>query len=161
MVGGGVAAAARRAARHGLGLWILQPAMMPGSQQLAAFYRDECGRLGRAPGPVMATPLAVHVARDPDAAWAQIGRHVLHLTKSYASWAGDVDTTTSPFYGLETVEDVRAAGVVQVLTPEEAVAFGQSSPISLSPLISGLTPKIGWEMLELFAAEVLPKLPKG
>jgi alkanesulfonate monooxygenase SsuD/methylene tetrahydromethanopterin reductase-like flavin-dependent oxidoreductase (luciferase family) len=158
LVGGGVAPAARRAARHGLGLWVLQPEMMPGSQKLIALYKDECRKRGREPGPVMTTHPAVHVARDPDAAWEEIGAHVLHLVKSYASWASDVDTTTSPFYGLDTVESVRAARIINVLTPEQAVEFARQTPISLTPLISGLSPKIGWEMLELFAAEVLPKL---
>ncbi len=158
LVGGGVAAAARRAAKYGLGLWVLQPTMMPGCQKLIAQYEKECGMLGREPGPIMSTHPAVHVARDPDAAWEQIGPHVLHLVKSYASWAGDADTTTSPFFGLETIEQVRAAGIINVMTPEQTVAFAGNTPISLTPLISGLSPKVGWEMLELFVAEVLPKL---
>ena len=101
---------------------------------------------------------AVHVTRDPEAAWQEIGPHILHLVKSYASWASDVDTKTSPFYGMETVEQIRAAGMINVVTPEQAVELASKTPISLTPLISGLSPKIGWEMLELFAAEVLPKL---
>lgn len=161
MVGGGVAPAARRAAKYGLGLWVLQPAMVPESQQLIALYQAECRQLGREPGFVMSTHPAVHVARDPEAAWEQIGAHVLHLVRSYASWAGDVDTVTSPFYGLDTVESIRAAGIINVLTPEQAVAFARQTPISLVPLISGLSPQIGWDMLELFAAEVLPKLGGG
>lgn len=161
MVGGGVAPAARRAAKYGLGLWVLQPAMVPESQKLIALYQAECRRLGREPGPVMSTHPAVHVARDPQAAWEQIGAHVLHLVRSYASWAGDVDTVTSPFYGLDTVEAIRAAGIINVLTPEQAVAFARQTPISLVPLISGLAPQIGWDMLELFAAEVLPQIKPG
>jgi alkanesulfonate monooxygenase SsuD/methylene tetrahydromethanopterin reductase-like flavin-dependent oxidoreductase (luciferase family) len=158
LVGGGVAATARRAAKYGLGLWVLQPAMLPDSRKLMAVYADECRRLGRAPGIVMSTTPAVHVARDPDAAWEQVGPHILHLVKSYASWASDDNTTTSPFYGIETVEQIRAARMLNVLTPEQTIEFARQSPISLTPLISGLSPKIGWEMLELFASEVLPKL---
>jgi len=161
LVGGGVPATARRAARHGLGLWVLQPAMLPESQRIIGLYEEECRKLGRAPGPVMSTTPAVHVARDPDAAWDVVGPHILHLVKSYAAWASDVDTTTSPFYGLETVEQIRAAGMLNVLTPEQTVEFARRSPISLTPLISGLSPKAGWEMLELFAAEVMPKIKAG
>jgi alkanesulfonate monooxygenase SsuD/methylene tetrahydromethanopterin reductase-like flavin-dependent oxidoreductase (luciferase family) len=161
LVGGGVPAAARRAAKHGLGLWVLQPAMMPGSQKIIALYQEECRKLGRAPGPVMSTTPAVHVARDPDAAWEEVGPHIMHLVQSYASWASDVDTTTSPFYGMDSIEKVRAAGFLNVLTPEQTVEFARQSPISLTPLISGLSPKIGWEMLELFAAEVMPKIRAG
>jgi alkanesulfonate monooxygenase SsuD/methylene tetrahydromethanopterin reductase-like flavin-dependent oxidoreductase (luciferase family) len=158
LVGGGVAPAARRAAKYGLGLWVLQPEMLPQAQELVALYKAECRKLGREPGPIMSSQPAVHVARDPEAAWAQIGPHMLHLAKSYASWASDVDTTTSPFYGINTIEDVRRAGFLNVLTPEQAVEFGRKTPFSITPLVSGLSPKVGWEMLELFAAEVMPKL---
>ena len=158
LVGGGVAPAARRAAKYGLGFWILQPPMLPEHQRLVALYKDECAKAGRAPGTIMGTNPAVHVTHDPDAAWDQIGKHVLHLVQSYASWASDVDTTTSPFYGLDSVEAIRNAGIINVMTPEQAIEFASQTPISLTPLISGLDPKIGWEMLELFAAEVLPKI---
>jgi hypothetical protein len=59
---------------------------------------------------------------------------------------------------MDTIEKVRAAGFLNVLTPEQTVEFARQTPISLTPLISGLSPKVGWEMLELFAAEVMPKL---
>jgi alkanesulfonate monooxygenase SsuD/methylene tetrahydromethanopterin reductase-like flavin-dependent oxidoreductase (luciferase family) len=158
LVGGGVAPAARRAAKYNLGLWVLQPEFLPDSQALMELYRQECRKLGREPGMIMSSSPAIHVARDPEAAWEQIGPHMLHLAKSYASWASDVDTTTSPFYGIETIEDVRRAGFLNVLTPEQAVEFGRKMAFSMTPLVSGLSPKVGWEMLELYAAEVAPKL---
>jgi alkanesulfonate monooxygenase SsuD/methylene tetrahydromethanopterin reductase-like flavin-dependent oxidoreductase (luciferase family) len=158
LVGGGVAPAARRAAKYGVGLWALQPESMPGGQKIIALYRDECRRLGREPGQIMSTFPAVHVARDVEEGWEEVGPYIMHLVKSYASWASDVDTTTSPFYGLDTIESVRAAGFLNVMTPEQTVEFASKTPISLTPLISGLSPKIGWKMLELFAAEVMPKL---
>ena len=158
LVGGGVAAAARRAAKFGLGLWTLQHPMMPDCQKLIAVYEEECRKRGREPGPIMWSNPAVHVTRDPDATWEEIGPHILHLVKSYASWASDVDTTTSPFYGMDTVESIRAAGMINVLTPEQTIELASKTPISMTPLISGLSPKIGWDMLELFAAEVWPKI---
>jgi alkanesulfonate monooxygenase SsuD/methylene tetrahydromethanopterin reductase-like flavin-dependent oxidoreductase (luciferase family) len=161
LVGGGVKPAARRAARHGLGLWVLQPEMMPDCQKLIAFYKEECARNGKTPGSIMSTTPAVHVTRDVEATWEVVGPHIMHLVDSYASWASDVDTTTSPFYGMDTIEKVRAAGFLNVMTPEQTVEFAKQSPISLTPLISGLSPKIGWEMLELFASEVMPKLKQG
>jgi len=158
LVGGGVKAAAKRAARHGLGLWVLQPETMPGGKAVVDCYREECARNGFAIGPIMSTHPAVHVTHDVDATWDRIGRHVLHLVESYAGWASDVDTTTSPFYGLDSVDKIRNAGIINVMTPDQAVAFAQQTPISLTPLISGLDPQVGWEMLELFAAEVMPRL---
>jgi alkanesulfonate monooxygenase SsuD/methylene tetrahydromethanopterin reductase-like flavin-dependent oxidoreductase (luciferase family) len=161
LVGGGVPAAARRAAKNGVGLWVLQPAMMPGSQKIIGIYNEECRKHGRQPGPIMSTTPAVHVTHDVEATWEQVGPHIMHLVNSYASWASDDDTTTSPFYGMDTIEKVRAAGFLNVMTPEQTIEFARQSPISLTPLISGLSPKIGWEMLELFAAEVMPKLKAG
>ncbi len=162
MVGGGVKAAAARAAKNGLGLWVLQPETMPGGKAVVDHYKAQCAANGFPVGPIMSTTPAVHVAHDVEAAWEQVGPHVLHLVQSYASWAGDVDTTTSPFYGLDSVEKIRAAGIINVLTPDEAVAFANQMPISLTPLVSGLDPQIGWDMLELFVAEVLPRLnPAG
>lgn len=161
LVGGGVKPAARRAARHGLGLWVLQPEMLPECQELIAYYKAQCGEHGHGPGPIMSTHPAVHVTRDVDAAWEQVGPHIMHLVDSYASWASDVDTTSSPFYGMDSIEKVRAAGFLNVMTPEQAVAFAKQSPISLTPLISGLDPKAGWEMLELFVSDVLPHIREG
>ncbi|KHK91224.1 LLM class flavin-dependent oxidoreductase [Novosphingobium malaysiense] len=158
LVGGGVPAAARRAAKYGYGFWVLQPDMMPESRKLIALYKEECEKNGHAPGPIMSTHPAVHVTRDPDAAWEQIGPHIVHMVRSYAGWASDDDTTTSPFYGLDTVDAIRNAGIINVLTPDDAIAFARKTQISLTPLIAGLPPKIGWEMLELFASEVLPHL---
>lgn len=150
-VGGGVPAAAKRAAKFNLGLWALHDGIIPD-------YEDECRKLGRAPGPVMHTSAAVHVSHDPDAAWNQIGPHVMHLMRSYAQWAGDTSVSSSPFHGLDTVEKVRASGMIHVVTPQECVEVARKKTIALTPLISGLSPKIGWEMLRLFAAEVLPKI---
>jgi alkanesulfonate monooxygenase SsuD/methylene tetrahydromethanopterin reductase-like flavin-dependent oxidoreductase (luciferase family) len=160
LVGGGVGAAARRAAKYDVGFWVLQPEFLPASQALIALYKDECAKHGRQPGIIMSSHPAVHVARDVEAAWEEVGPHILHLVKSYASWASDDDTTSSPFYGVDTIEKVRAAGFLNVMTPEQTVEFARQSPISLTPLISGLAPKAGWEMLELFAAEVMPHLRK-
>lgn len=162
MVGGGVPAAARRAARNGLGLWVLQPELQAGSEAIIELYKSECHRLGKPLGPIMSTPPWVHVAGDVEKGWRQIGDHVLHTIQSYASWADDRDTKSSPFYGRPTLEAIRASGYISVMTPEQTVAWARRKKhFALVPLISGLDPQIGWEMLELFAAEVLPRLKQG
>ncbi len=158
LVGGGIGAAARRAARFGLGFWILQPEMAPDYQRLVDLYVAECAKLGRQPGTILSSFPAVHVVRDVEQGWAEVGPHILHLAQSYSSWASDVDTTTSPFYGINTIADVRKAGFLNVMTPDQAVAFARTTSISLTPLISGFPPKLGWDMLRLFGEEVMPKL---
>jgi len=150
-VGGGVAASARRAARFGLGFWGLNDDVIP-------VYEAECRKLGRTPGPTMRTSIGVHVAEDPDAAWEDIGPHVLHLVKSYAAWGGDAAASNSPFHGLDTVEKIRAAGLVRVATPDECVELAKTKSLSLTPLISGLPPEKGWQSLELFVGKALPRI---
>lgn len=150
-VGGGVAASAKRAVKFGLGFWGLNDDVIP-------IYEEECRKAGREPGLVMRTSVGVHVAEDADAAWAEIGDHVLHLVRSYAEWGSDSATSSSPFHGLDTVEAIRAAGLVRVVTPDECVELARTRPIALTPLLSGLAPEIGWKSLELFVQKALPKI---
>jgi len=150
-VGGGVAASATRAAKFGLGFWGLNDDVIP-------FYEQECRRLGKKVGPTMRTAVGIHIAEDPDAAWEEIGPHVLHLVRSYASWGSDAKASSSPFHGLDTVEKIRAAGLVRVATPDEAVELAKTRTISLTPLISGLPPEKGWQSLELFVEKALPRI---
>ena len=152
-VGGGVAASARRAARFGLGFWGLTDDLVP-------VYEEECRRLGRDSGPVLYQPMGVHVAEDPEAAWAQLAPHVAHLGKTYSTWASDYSKSSSPFHGLGTAESVRAAGIIEIATPDECVELARRRPISLIPLVSGLAPEVGWKSLELFVAKALPQIRK-
>jgi alkanesulfonate monooxygenase SsuD/methylene tetrahydromethanopterin reductase-like flavin-dependent oxidoreductase (luciferase family) len=150
-VGGGVASSARRAVKFGLRFWPLKDDMIP-------VYEAECRKHGRDPEPVLRTSVGVHVANDPEAAWAQIGPHVLHLIQSYASWAGSGEQSSSPFTGITTVEAARRSGVVAVVTPDQCVELARRRPVSLMPLVAGLDPKVGWESLELFVNQALPRI---
>ena len=62
----------------------------------------------------------------------------------------------------ETIEDLRASGVYQVLTPDEFVdqwhAAGPFSGMVLHPLMGGIPPELAWESLELLEHEVLPRI---
>jgi alkanesulfonate monooxygenase SsuD/methylene tetrahydromethanopterin reductase-like flavin-dependent oxidoreductase (luciferase family) len=157
-VGGSTAAAARRAARHGLSFF---PAV--GDQALGQVYHEECERLGRAPGLVLMPkgPGFVHVADDPDRAWAELGRYLLYEANVYASWqqAGQRSQVTDH---ATTVEELRGGGVYRILTPEECVALvgelGPEGSIVLHPLIGGMPPELSWSSLELVADRVLPAL---
>jgi alkanesulfonate monooxygenase SsuD/methylene tetrahydromethanopterin reductase-like flavin-dependent oxidoreductase (luciferase family) len=161
LVGGGVEAAARRAAR-------LRLPMMPmhGDPQLEEWYRDEAAKTGFEGGYVMrpSGPTFVHVAHDPDAVWAEIGRYVLDEAQTYAA----IQTGgqhSAPMVDAATLDELRASPQVLVGTPDDIVAAAaQLAPggaLTFNPLAGGLPPALAWESLELFAAEVLPRLGGG
>jgi alkanesulfonate monooxygenase SsuD/methylene tetrahydromethanopterin reductase-like flavin-dependent oxidoreductase (luciferase family) len=149
--GGGSAPAARRAARFGLGMW-------PMNDEIVPVYHEECKKLGKTPGKLMRSGHSCFIYEDIEQGWKDIGPHVLHYARSYAAWSGSYETSTSPLHGLTTPEKVRASGLFQVVTPEQAVEIGKKGPIGLQPLIGGLSPKIGWKILERFAEKVLPHI---
>lgn len=161
-VGGGVEAAARRAAR-------LRLPMMPmhGDPQLEEWYRDEAMKVGFEGGYVMrpSGPTFVHVSHDPDAAWSEIGPYVLDEAQTYAA----IQTGgqhSAPMVTADTLDEIRASPQVLVGTPDEIVAategIAADGALTFNPLAGGLPPDLAWESLELFAAEVLPRLrPAG
>jgi alkanesulfonate monooxygenase SsuD/methylene tetrahydromethanopterin reductase-like flavin-dependent oxidoreductase (luciferase family) len=154
-IGGGVPATARRAAKFGLGLYPLNPDIIP-------IYEAECRKLGREPGGIVGGTGFLHVSEDPEATWAEIAPHVGHVARTYAAWAGDDPTTSSsPFHGLDSYEALRASGFYKVVTPDECVEIGRQGPVGIVPLVGGLSPKVGWKNLELFATKVVPRLNKG
>ena len=105
--------------------------------------------------PAAETPL-LHVAEDPDRAWAEYGGHFLHEARTYASWqsAGIRSAVRS---GASTVAELRAEGVYRIVTPDECVALGLDNYV-LHPLAGGMPVEEGWRGLRLFAERVLPRL---
>jgi alkanesulfonate monooxygenase SsuD/methylene tetrahydromethanopterin reductase-like flavin-dependent oxidoreductase (luciferase family) len=157
-IGGSGPAAAKRAARFGLSFF---PPV--GDKDLSQLYRDECVRLGKEPGMVLMPkgPGTLYVAEDPDKAWAQIGEHLLHDAMTYHTWQS-ADIRSHVNSHASTVEELRAEGVYQVLTPEECVTLagelGSYGSFTHHPLCGGTPPDLGWESLQLFADQVLPRL---
>lgn len=157
-IGGASRAAARRAARFGDGLALGGP-----ERGLGAVYREACEALGRPVGPVMAPPhpMAVHVADDPEAAWARIAPHALHELNRYSAWAAGFEG--SLYAEVSDAEAARADGFYAVLTPDECIDVArrlgeQGSTVLFKPLIGGLDPEVSWSSFELFVDEVLPAL---
>ena len=71
------------AARFGLPVSLA--ANMP---ELEKVYNDECAKLGKQ-GFISMPPSEFHhtwVADDPDAAWNEIGKYLLHEAMTYGSW---------------------------------------------------------------------------
>jgi alkanesulfonate monooxygenase SsuD/methylene tetrahydromethanopterin reductase-like flavin-dependent oxidoreductase (luciferase family) len=158
MVGGGVEAAARRAAR-------LRLPMMPMNEEprLHEWYADEAAKVGFEGGFVMAPsgPTFIHVTHDPDRTWAQIGDYVLYEAQSYASFQTPGQHST-PMVQASSIEDLKASPQVLVGTPDEIVAaaahVAPTGAFTFNPLAGGLPPDLAWESLELFASEVAPRL---
>lgn len=159
-LGGMSGASARRAARLGVGY---QPAM----PHLYAVYDDELRRLGaavpdgdhRAPASG-GLPAFLHVATDPDAAWARIAPHALHNANTFARWSSAEGAEGA---ALVTDPDVlRASGSYRVVTPEECtelcLAAGPDAGLAFQPLLAGLDPSLAWDSLRLFEEQVLVHL---
>jgi alkanesulfonate monooxygenase SsuD/methylene tetrahydromethanopterin reductase-like flavin-dependent oxidoreductase (luciferase family) len=158
LVGGGVEASAKRAARFGVGFAPVQLRLLP-------VYDAECLRLGRQPGRKFGPtpPSNIHLAEDPERAWAQLMPHLKHVVAEYAKWADADANSNSPFRGLLHDEDaLRRCGMFAIWTPDELVAQAPAlvanyGSLSFMPLLGGLAPKIGWESLELLK-KVMPRL---
>lgn len=161
LVGGGVEAAARRAAR-------LRLPMLPMSTdpRVAAAYGAEAERIGFEGGFVLNPlgPTFVHVTEDPERTWAQIGPHLLHEARTYASFQAPGQVST-PLVHAETVEDLKASPQIVVGPPDAVLARLRALPTgaaaTFNPLAGGLPAELAWASLELFAAEVAPRLTRG
>jgi alkanesulfonate monooxygenase SsuD/methylene tetrahydromethanopterin reductase-like flavin-dependent oxidoreductase (luciferase family) len=159
MIGGSTEVAARRAARLHCGFF---PAV--GDPHLAEIYQEECAAVGFDRGfcSLPSGPGFVCVAEDPEAMWARIGPHALFDAQTYAAWQEGPQRSAVDVKGAQTWHDVRDTGVYQVLTPDECVDLahqqGELGSVLLHPLMGGIPPELGWESLELFERQVLPRL---
>jgi alkanesulfonate monooxygenase SsuD/methylene tetrahydromethanopterin reductase-like flavin-dependent oxidoreductase (luciferase family) len=159
LVGGGVPAAARRAAR-------LRLPMLPMNTdpRVAEAYYDEAKKIGFDAGFVMVPegPTFVHVANDPDKAWSEIGDYLLYETTTYASYQTAGQTSTPMVQGAQTVDDLKQAPQIWVGTPDDIVerasALSPMGALNFHPLAGGLPPDLAWPSLELFASAVLPRI---
>jgi alkanesulfonate monooxygenase SsuD/methylene tetrahydromethanopterin reductase-like flavin-dependent oxidoreductase (luciferase family) len=155
-MGGSTAAAARRAAR-------LADHFLPSLPEYFEIFREERLRLGRPdPGPAPAvTGNFLHVAEDPDAAWAEIAPHALHEMNAYGRWS-QAAGVGGPFRPIDDPDELRASGAYPVLTPDEAIerarATGPGGTVMLHPLMGGMSPELAWQSLELFESKVIPAL---
>jgi alkanesulfonate monooxygenase SsuD/methylene tetrahydromethanopterin reductase-like flavin-dependent oxidoreductase (luciferase family) len=154
MIAGGSRAAVRRAARHGLGFisQIDEPA-------LKDYYDDRCRAAGRQPGfvqfPVSGAPTAVFVAENVDAAWAELGPHLLHDARMAASYRHGDDSIASITRAQDVAELRSGDGPYRILTIAEAAdQIRAGRPLPLHPLCGGVAPDIAWRYLENAATAV-------
>jgi alkanesulfonate monooxygenase SsuD/methylene tetrahydromethanopterin reductase-like flavin-dependent oxidoreductase (luciferase family) len=157
-IGGASRRAARRAARFGDGFALGGP-----ERGLGDVYRSTCAELGRPVGPVLVppAPMAVHVADDPEAAWARIAPHALHELNRYSAWAAGFEGHL--YEQVADAEQARKDGFYAVVTPDECVDIArrlqaEGSTVLFKPLIGGLDPDVSWASFELFVDRVLPRV---
>lgn len=162
LVGGGVPATAKRAARLGLGLGPMTAKIIP-------IYEEECRALGREPGFVAApkpgAPFAIHLCEDPEEGWAAIERHALHVVVEYAKWAEqEGENSNSPFKALTNVEALKRSGMFAAWTPDQLIERASSledgTTLTFQPLVGGLAPEQGWKSLKLLE-QTLPRLKQA
>jgi alkanesulfonate monooxygenase SsuD/methylene tetrahydromethanopterin reductase-like flavin-dependent oxidoreductase (luciferase family) len=159
LVGGSSRAAARRAARFGLPFF--PSAHLP---ELEVYYdeqRAQYGAEGFCMMPAERTEL-LHLAEDPDRAWALYGEHFLHEARTYASWQSE-DIRSAVRSKASTVEELRREGVYRIVTPDECVALGargKNTSLVLHPLCGGMPVEEGRRSLELLCERVLPRLTR-
>ena len=157
-IGGTGRPGARRAARFGLPF--LPAANLP---ELEAYYYEQCAERGVHPF-IMMPPedtAMLHIAEDPDKAWAEYGKYFLHEATTYASWQTP-DIKSAVHSHATTAEELRKEGIYQVLTPDQCVERakeqGDFAAIVLHPMVGGMPPEVGWESLHLYVDKVLPQL---
>jgi alkanesulfonate monooxygenase SsuD/methylene tetrahydromethanopterin reductase-like flavin-dependent oxidoreductase (luciferase family) len=152
-MGGSSEAAARRAARLGVGF-------TPSVPQVWQFYRDELARLGQ-PDPGSYTGGAskvVVLSEDADRGWQEHAPYFLHENNAYGAWQARDDVAT-PYRTVRDSGALRETGHYRVLTPDEFVAELKAAPATftvLQPLCGGTPPRLAWESLRLFEHVVLP-----
>ena len=154
--GGGSPAAAKRAARLGLGF---QP--QDADPVLRELYNEECRAQGREPGiAIMAPPGPANIfcADDPDAFWTDFGHHLLADAQGYQKWR-DAAVTSYVRDDSSSVDEMRTRGVYAVLTADELIEKCRSKNIRLvtsHPACGGLPAEPSWESLRLISEVVLP-----
>lgn len=153
-VGGSAPASARRAARLGL------PLQLPGKfDDIEALYYAECERHGTQGFCVVPENVVMlHVAEDPDRIWAEHGHCFMLEATTYQRWQPP-GQTSAVCSKAGTVEELRAEGIYQVLTPAEATDLARGSgALSLHPLVGGMPIEEAWSSVELTVDKVLPAL---
>ena len=157
MIGGSGPAAAKRAARLGLPLQLPAP-----NPEVEALYYSECEANGTQGFCIAPEQVAmVHVVEDPDKAWAELGEHFWLEASTYDSWQPEGQTSAVHTHATN-VEELRAEGIYQFLSPDEAITrIRETGALSLHPLVGGMPIDSAWQSLELTVDKVLPAVADG
>jgi alkanesulfonate monooxygenase SsuD/methylene tetrahydromethanopterin reductase-like flavin-dependent oxidoreductase (luciferase family) len=152
ILGGSSEAAARRAARLGLGYVPSTP------ESWEAYRRAVVEQGGDDPGPsTRGAVVTTCVAEDPEAGWDELLPYFCHECNSYGEWLAS-EGFDGPYRAMEP-DELRASGQYRIITPDECRAeldaMGTHAVLGLHPMVGGLPPDRSWQMLELIERTVL------
>jgi alkanesulfonate monooxygenase SsuD/methylene tetrahydromethanopterin reductase-like flavin-dependent oxidoreductase (luciferase family) len=148
-IGGMSKVAARRAARFGLPFFPAQP-----HPEIEALYLAELERHGKTGHVVVQREMQLwFIDEDPDEAWATLGPYFLKESQQYSSWrrtgVNRVFANTS-----DSIDALRATGVYEILTPDQALARIESATEDYMPIVQPLTGGLpldrAWRCMDLF-----------
>lgn len=155
-IGGFAEKAMERVARYGQGYI--------GSPDVCQLYADKLRELGKDPAsvPIRVTGLTVVVARDPEAAMAELAPHFLHVNNSYSEWNAEDQALGMHGMQVKTLDEYKASGELRIVTPDKAIAMFKGlqarMPIEhfMMALPPGLPAKRFLDYAEVFAKDVMP-----
>jgi alkanesulfonate monooxygenase SsuD/methylene tetrahydromethanopterin reductase-like flavin-dependent oxidoreductase (luciferase family) len=105
-----------------------------GSEEVCRAYVDKLRQSGRDPASarVRITGIMTVVADDPEAALDELAPYYHHVNNSYGEWFFE-DKVHSAEHGFRpmTLDEFKASGTLQVMTPDEAIAMFRRLQASL------------------------------
>lgn len=157
-VGGMSKPAAKRVARYGDGI------IGAGIRGIYDAARVHMTELGKDPDKlrVIEGNLWFVVSNDPDKTWRELGNNLLHVFQDYAVGLEKAGMARSMPYPKD-VEQLRSMRYVTIVTPEAAVQMLKDQTANLPvehfcfmTVPPGMSPKVMYPYLELFAQKVMP-----
>lgn len=152
LIGGAARAATRRAARWGDGLLILD------LENQYTDYVEELAAVGKSPsdGGTHGGHYWMYVSDDPERTWDALAPYAIYHLDQYAKWG-------FPHPPMKTKEELRASGMLQVVTPEQMIeTIRELAPrINLKRYMFFMNPggapfDVMREPIETFATKVIP-----
>jgi alkanesulfonate monooxygenase SsuD/methylene tetrahydromethanopterin reductase-like flavin-dependent oxidoreductase (luciferase family) len=149
-----------RTARYGQGYF--------GNLDMVELYREKLRACGKDPdsGRVRIQGLFFVVAEDPERARHELAPYFHHVNNSYGRWHAEEHAATgmdeATVLAPQTLEEFAAGGVLDIRTPDEAVAMFRAmldeAPVEhfMMMLPPGLPPSAFVEYAETFAHKVVP-----
>lgn len=153
LIGGNSKAAARRAARLGLGFC---PAI--DDEVLADTYSASCDELSVPFGFIVfpREPSTTIISEDPEACWKKYGEFLLYDATAYGKWHHPNRRAYAESFA-KNLEELKVEGKYRIVSPDQAIQIiEETDSLHLAPLVGGMPIAIGQNSLDLFADKVAP-----